>query len=472
MKTDLEANTQLQAVDVQSIEGTFRDNVSQRDVPSNSHLNKWAKRLYSWGIEARGSQPVPEEERVDMQFSKLCWVFFSSNFNILGFSVGTLGPVAFQLSVRDSYWGAMVPCLLNFVMLIGFGTLTSVLGGQTLASVSDDRFSWTVGIVIFVLISLIFSFCGYTYMHWFERFAWVPVLIAFLVAFGVGGKHLGSPPPPVPPTASSILGFAGVQAGFVMTWSGSATDFGSYLHAKAPSWKIFFYAFAGIGISTASPAYDQTLIQSAGVVFVVAAQSVPEWSEGYAGGNIGGLLNAVLAPAGNFGKFLTVLLSLSVSGSLISIIYSASLGIQILIPALSRVPRYFLSVAAMGIMLPLAIAGAHRFYDTITNFIGLIGYWASAFSAIVIIEHVYFRSNNPDNYDLDDWNVLSRLPPGIAAMSAGVLTFGLVVPCMGQALFTGPIAKVTGDIGFEVALILSALLYFPFRWLELRMFGR
>ncbi|PPQ85118.1 hypothetical protein CVT24_012248 [Panaeolus cyanescens] len=380
-KADVEANAQ--AVDVQSSEGTFGEDESQRDVSSNGTLSKWAKRLYGWGVEARGSQPVPKEERVDMQFSKLCWVFFSSNFNILGF----------------------------------------------------------------------------------ERFAWVPVLIAFLVAFGIGGKNLGNPPPPVPPTALSILGFAGVQAGFAMTWSGSATDFGSYLHHKAPSWKIFCYAFTGIGIST-------ILMQSMGAAFVVAAQSVPAWTEGYAGGNIGGLLNAVFAPAGNFGKFLTVLLSLSVASNLISLLYSASIGFQVLIPALTRVPRYLLSVAAMGIVLPLAIVGAHRFYEAITNFMGLIGYWASAFSAIIIIEHVYFRSNNPDNYDLDDWNVSSRLPPGIAAVSAGVLTFGLVVPCMGQVLFTGPIAKVTGDIGFEVALILSALLYFPFRWLELRCCGR
>lgn len=89
-------------------------------------------------------------------------------------------------------------------------------------------------------------------------------------------------------------------------------------------------------------------MQCIGAAFAVAASSVPEWNEGYAGGNIGGLLNAVLSPAGNFGKFLTVLLSLSVASDLISLLYSASIGFQVLIPPLTRVPRYLLSVVAMG----------------------------------------------------------------------------------------------------------------------------
>jgi hypothetical protein len=37
--------------------------------------------------------------------------------------------------------------------------------------------------------------------------------------------------------------------------------------------------------------------------------------------------------------------------------------------------------------------------------------------------------------------------------------------------YTGPIAKTTGDIGFEVAFALSVLLYVPFRTLEIRLQG-
>lgn len=82
-----------------------------------------------------------------------------------------------------------------------------------------------------------------------------------------------------------------------------------------------------------------------------------------------------------------------------------------------------------------------------------------------------FRKNDPRAYDARIWNVPQRLPPGVAAIAAGIGCFGLVVPCMEQVWFVGPIAKTTGDIGFEVAFIVSGLLYIPFRALEIKLRG-
>ena len=42
-------------------------------------------------------------------------------------------------------------------------------------------------------------------------------------------------------------------------------------------------------------------------------------------------------------------------------------------------------------LIPVSIVGAHKFYDTLTNFLGLIGYWASAFGAVVLVEHLIVR---------------------------------------------------------------------------------
>lgn len=122
-------------------------------------------------------------------------------------------------------------------------------------------------------------------------------------------------------------------------------------------------------------------------------------------------------------------------------------------------------------MLPIAIVGAHKFDAAITNFLGLIGYWASVYVIELIIEHVWFRHNNFDNYDREAWNTPNRLPWGLGALGAGFLSFGLVVPCMSQVWFTGPIARHTGDLGFEIALVISAILYPPIRWLEIRLMG-
>jgi len=74
-------------------------------------------------------------------------------------------------------------------------------------------------------------------------------------------------------------------------------------------------------------------------------------------------------------------------------------------------------------------------------------------------------------YDLDDWDAPRRLPSGIATLAAWIASFGLVIPCMSQVWFTGPIAKRTGDIGFEVAFGVSSVLYLLFRLLETRILG-
>lgn len=68
---------------------------------------------------------------------------------------------------------------------------------------------------------------------WFERIIWFPVLIAFVVALGVSGKHLTSQPA-VPATVQGILSFAGVIAGFTITYSPLSSDFTAYLSPDGP----------------------------------------------------------------------------------------------------------------------------------------------------------------------------------------------------------------------------------------------
>lgn len=43
---------------------------------------------------------------------------------------------------------------------------------------------------------------------------------------------------------------------------------------------------------------------------------------------------------------------------------------------------------------------------------------------------------------------------------------------MDETWYTGPLAKVTGDLGFEVAGILAIIIYMPLRHLEIKWSGR
>lgn len=123
-------------------------------------------------------------------------------------------------------------------------------------------------------------------------------------------------------------------------------------------------------------------------------------------------------------------------------------------------------------MIALAIAGQHRFYDTLVNFLGLLGYWAGAYVTIIFLEHLYFRKGTFALYNQAAWNSPKLLPTGLAAVAAAIFTFGPVVPCMDQVWYVGPIAEKTGDIGFEMAFAASAIFYFVFRWIEIKWMGR
>ncbi|KAI0684962.1 NCS cytosine-purine permease [Cytidiella melzeri] len=457
------------------------------------------RKLLTWGVEARGILPVPPNQRTDTQYSKIFYIWLSANFNILSFSAGTLGPVVFGLGLRDSclvilffnllcsappaylttwgpklglrqmcqarysfgYFGVILPCILNLISMCGFCILNGILGGQTLASVSNGNLSWSVGIVIISVISLLVSFCGYKILNWYEKLVWIPCLVVYVVALGVGGKHLVNPPPAEPATAAAILSFASTIAGFVITWSPMGSDFTIYFKPEVSSWRIFLYSYLGFNIPLIT-------IQCLGAAVVIASPTVPSWSAGYDNGNVGGLLEAMLSPAGGFGKFLTVLLALSVTGNVAPTLYSFGLNFQLFMPFLVPVPRYVFSIVATAIIIPLSIVGATKFYSTLTNFLGLIGYWASAFAAVIVVEHFVIRKGNFDSYDIRYWNSPKKLPTGLAALGACILAFGLVVPSMDQVWFVGPIAKRTGDIGFELAFAATALLYSPLRYLELR----
>lgn len=92
---------------------------------------------------------------------------------------------------------------------------------------------------------------------------------------------------------------------------------------------------------------------------MIAVDVVPDWEAGYADGNVGGLVEAMLHPVGGFGKFLTVLLSLSVTANNAPTIYSLCLGSQTFIPPLVVVPRWVFSIVATA----MYVHSHHRLND-------------------------------------------------------------------------------------------------------------
>lgn len=203
-----------------------------------------------------------------------------------------------------------------------------------------------------------------------------------------------------------------------------------------------------------------------------AIPNVPSWNAAYEATSAGGVLGAMLEPAGGFGKFMLVLLAFSVIGNIAGSVYSISLNFQIIIPALVRVPRAVFAVITTAVVIPVSIKAAQSFFASLENFIGIVCYWSASYCAIILLEYIVFRKQNPLSYDHAIWDKASALPTGIAALGAGILSFALVIPSMAQIWYTGPIAMKTGDIGFELAFVVTGILYLAFRSLEIKIRGR
>jgi purine-cytosine permease-like protein len=65
----------------------------------------------------------------------------------------------------------------------------------------------------------------------FENCVWVPCLLVFVVALGVGAKFFVDTPT-APATAAQIFSFGATIAGNMITWGGISSDYTVYFHPR------------------------------------------------------------------------------------------------------------------------------------------------------------------------------------------------------------------------------------------------
>ncbi|KAH7341411.1 cytosine-purine permease [Rhizoctonia solani] len=499
-----ESDIEKAASSVGSTEEEIAPYVEERQVTEAKDLAAFTIRLSQYGVETRGVVPTSPDDRNDTRFWNLLFLWISANFNILAFSTGSLGPAIFALGLKESlliiffinllsamlpayfstfgprlgmrqmivsrysfgFYGSILPSLLNLITFMGFLILNLILGGETLAAVSGYEaghgggLSWDVGIAIVGVIALLVTFCGYKVLYTYERFAWIPIVMVYLVALGCGGKHLMDLPPVVPASSVTVLCFAASIAGYMISWATLASDYTIYLDQSASNTKVFVFAYSGFFL-------PNVICEMVGAAFAVSMNALgnENWLNGYKVNNVGGLLDEVMRPAGGFGKFCIVLLALSCIAASSQCMYSFCVSFQCIAPFFARIPRYIYSIVAIAISIPLAMVGAHTYYTSLISFTGVIGYWAAAWASIVLTEHLVFRRTY-SAYDTASWDTPSVLPTGIPALAAFLISFALIIPSMNQVWFKGPIGKIAGDVGFEVAFCLAAGLYAVFRTVE------
>lgn len=371
-------------------------------------------------------------------------------------------------------WGWFAPliAILNAATLCGYTILNCIVGGQTISAVSPNgSLTPTVGIVIVAVVSLLVCFCGIRLLHLTERWMWAPILVCFCILIGLAGTgsdglHFDVVAAP-PTTSHGVLSMVAIIIGFLVPWSGIACDVTTYLDPETtPSFALFITSFFGYFLGSCP-------LFLAGAAFALSSLDIPDWSDALYTSN-GALFNLIMSnKTGGFGKFITVLLGLSVFGNAAASIYSFGLSMQAIVPIFRHVPRFIFTIIVAAIVIPLSIVGADTFYETLTNFLAVLGYWAALYVAVVLADHVVIRRCDWSTYNVEHWDSWRKgLPIGIAAISSACISLAILIPSVDQTFFIGPLAAHVGDLAFELSFVVCFLLYIPLRMLEKKVVGR
>ncbi|RPD65014.1 cytosine-purine permease [Lentinus tigrinus ALCF2SS1-6] len=471
-------------------------------------------KLFASGVEARGVERVPEDQRETRNMWNNLLMWWSVNTVLTTIPIGTLAQVYYTLTLphtvatilcfgalgaiatafistlgprtglrtmiitrfSSGYVGGTIYSILNILTQLGFSVTAVILGGQTLASVNPGTLPLVVGIIIIGILSLIPCFVGYHYVHYYERYAWIVIFIIIMFLWGLGG-HAGFDINAQKPLedkgralSADILSFGGIVFGSVTGWAPVAADYNCRLPADTPSTKVFLLTFFGLWIPIC-------FVEILGAALMTITD--PAYVQAYADGSTGGLVAQVLSPWGGFGKFLLVLLGLSVVANNIPNTYSAGLAMQSLGRPFAMVPRFLWTFLAFVIYTVAGVAGREHFSEILSNFLSILSYWTAFFIVVVAEEHFIFRRRGGPlgGYNLDDWDIPRRLPIGFAGVLAGCFGVAGAVVGMSEVWYTGPLGKDAGaefgaDLGFELAAGFAAVTYPPLRWLEIRLTGR
>ncbi|ORY55456.1 purine-cytosine permease [Pseudomassariella vexata] len=464
-----------------------------------------------FGVEQRGIERVPSDERTDRSMSKIGTLWLSANMVVSSFAIGALALPVFSLGYVDTaltivffnllgilpvcffstfgpkfglrqmvlsrfffgFNGVKVVAVFNVLACIGWSSANTIVGSQLLHAVNGDMPGWA-GILVIAVSTLLVCTFGYKIVHHYERWSWIPCFIIFLIVageFGRSGQFNNLLPLASGPSeAGSVLSFAASVFGFATGWCSCAADYTVYQPVDRSRKSVFLWTFGGLFV----PLCFTELL---GAAVMTAASTNQTYLDAYESSGIGGILATILVPRlGRFGEFCVVVLALSIIANNCPNIYSVSLSLQVLSEKSQHVPRFIWTFVATCVYVAIAIPGYENFESYLENFMSIIAYWLAIYEAISLAEHIIFRRGF-GGYRPEDYMDASKLPPGFVAITA--FCFGVMGAVLGmaQVWFVGPIGQLCGgefggDVGFELAFAFAGISYVVLRSMEKSYFKR
>ncbi|GAA6014439.1 hypothetical protein JCM11491_007054 [Sporobolomyces phaffii] len=468
-------------------------------------INRWSEKI---GLETRSLERVPEEDRDHHMFF---WFSVNLSFSCLG--TGFLGALYFSLSFRTSMaviwlgtalgctvsattailgprYGLRTMCLsryaggflgtglfsiLNALTQIAYAVTAAIVAAQALRAINHDL-SLTVGVVVSTVITLVVCLGGYKILHYWERYAWIVCFIIYIIILGLGTRgnydvHAGSDTQETGRALTGgVLSFLGIMFSVGSGWTSIAADYNMTLPAETPALPIWIATYFGTWLPIAF---------TCSVSASFAALTKASYATAFQEESLGGVVGEILKPAGGFGKFLLVILCLSVTSANTANTYSGALCLQSLHPILMKVPRIFFVILFTAIYLVLAIVGKDNYSKILGDFSAILAYYTAFFSCILFVEIFWFRRKGgklgPIN--ADHYADYTKLAPGYACVASIAVCVGLAVIGMAETWWTGPLALAVtrpfgADLGFEMCYVGSAITYPIFRTIEVHYYNR
>jgi purine-cytosine permease-like protein len=204
-------------------------------------------------------------------------------------------------------WGSKLCGLLNIIVNIGFGTINCIIAGQLISAVSDGTVTVVAGIVILSVLSYILSLFGFRVLHYYEKVAWVLILVLICVNYGQSAQYF-SPTPALSYSSGmdrtgAALSYFAIILGVSAAWCSMAGDYYVHYPANISKWLVFWMTWVGLFLPNMFIIIFGVLL--GGVVLTNETMSNTYYEDGF-----GALILATMSPSG-WSKFVCVVYALS-----------------------------------------------------------------------------------------------------------------------------------------------------------------
>jgi NCS1 nucleoside transporter family len=355
-------------------------------------------------------------------------------------------PQMVQGRAAFGFWGNWVPALLMSIGAgIGWFAVNSVSAALALSVLLHVPF--VISLLIVVLLQVAVAFFGHNLVHVWERYAFFPLVIIFVIASAIVFAKANLGQPADPHGLGNGTGFiltAAAAYGYACGWNPYASDYSRYLPIETSKAKTGWSAGLGVFVSCV-------------VLELVGAALATVHGTNFNGNpteQLSNQLPGVIA--------VLTLLAITLGGISANVlnIYSGSIAfltLGIRVGVRQRRAIVALVFGVIGFFVAL-IGGLSNLASSYNNFLLVLAYWIAPWFGIVFTDYLLRRGEFGDgaifyNRGHNPWS-------GVVAFL--VATIASIALFSNETFYTGLIPRHwpgIGDLTFPVGFLLAVIIY-------------